>query len=86
MHSKTPLRALSLISFLKDTDTVPTVSTTYLRKGHTFMHTIDHVKKLLIAPEQKHSVTPDASQTSKTFIFRDINLFSIIFLDLGVEF
>lgn len=50
------------------------------------MHTIDHVKKLLIAPEQKHSVTPDASQTSKTFIFRDINLFSIILLDLGVEF
>lgn len=84
MHSNTPLRALSLISFLKDT--VPIISTTYLRKGHTFMHTIDHVKKLLIAPEQKHSVTPDASQTSKTFIFRDINLFSIILLDLGVEF
>lgn len=31
-------------------------------------------------------VTSDASQTSKPFIFREISLFNIIFLDRRVEF
>lgn len=63
----------------------PATSTTYFRNGHAFMYCQWSYKKLFTNAWLKCLAILDAPQTGRPFIFNDINLLNMIFLDLNIE-